>query len=81
MKSAVLLVLASVACCPLLCAADKNAAKSLPAPSSEKTYTFQTAPVAVYVQIHVFNDKKAAALSIVLGTHVSVTDGKAVYSW
>jgi hypothetical protein len=143
MKALRLFLLASAACCPLLSAAEK----ALPAPVSEKTYTFQQieaekvalkdkivrvelakllgkgslegdglihyiakdssggatpygqiafpkegleksgladpdkGPFAVYVRVHLFDDKKAAALHIAIGTHVSIADGKAVYSW
>ena len=38
-------------------------------------------PLAVYVRVHLFKDKKAAALCIAVGTHVSIADGKAAYSW
>ena len=147
MKAVRLLLLASVACCPLLSASEKDAGKSLPAPVSEKIYTFQQieaeklalkdkvvrielakllgkgalegdglihymakdtsgsttpygqiafpkeglektglaepdrGPLAIYVQVHLFDDKKAAALHIAVGTRVSMADGKAVYGW
>jgi hypothetical protein len=143
MKTLCILILAGVASCPLLLAAEK----ALPAPITEKIYTFQQieaekaalkdkvvrielakllgkgslegdglmhyiakdasgtatpygqiafpkeglektglagpdkGPVAVYVQVHLFEDKKAAALHIAVGTRVSVVDGKAVYGW
>ena len=38
-------------------------------------------PFTVYVRIHVFPEKKAAALSIAEGTKASMENGKAVYSW
>ena len=147
MKTLWVLLLVGAACSPLLRAADEEAGKSLPAPVSEKAYTFQQidaeklalkdrvvrielakllgkgslegdglmhyiakdtsgtatpygqvafpkdglektglaepdkGPVAVYVRVHLFEDKKAAALCIAVGTHVSVADGKAVYGW
>jgi hypothetical protein len=37
-------------------------------------------PFTVYARIHVFPEKKAAAISVVVGTHVSVENGKAAYS-
>jgi hypothetical protein len=38
-------------------------------------------PLTVYVRIRLFDDKKAAALAIAVGTHLSTTDGKATYGW
>ncbi len=38
-------------------------------------------PFTVYTQVHVFPEKKAAAISIAVGTHVAVENGKATYSW
>lgn len=39
-------------------------------------------PFTVYVRVHVFTEQKsAAAVSIALGTKVSMENGKAVYSW
>jgi hypothetical protein len=39
-------------------------------------------PFTVYVRIHVFTEQKsAAAVSIALGTKVSIENGKATYSW
>lgn len=38
-------------------------------------------PLAVYVRVHLFEDEKAAALCIAVGTQVSVAAGKAIYSW
>lgn len=38
-------------------------------------------PITLYVRIHLFDDKKAAALAIAVGTHLSTTDGKATYGW
>src|SRR6266478_7086827 len=35
----------------------------------------------VYTQVHVFAQKDAAAICIVVGTHVAVENGKATYSW
>src|SRR5437764_14469738 len=36
----------------------------------------------VYARIHVFTQQQdAAAISVVVGTHVSVENGKATYSW
>jgi hypothetical protein len=143
MKTLGILLLAGLAFCALLSAAEK----ALPAPVSEKIYTFQQieaekaalkdkvvrielakllgkgslegdglmhyiakdasgtatpygqiafpkeglektglanpdkGPLVVYVRVHLFEDKKAAALHIAVGTHVSVSDGNAVYSW
>jgi hypothetical protein len=37
-------------------------------------------PFSVCVRVHVFGGK-AAALSEAVGTHVSVTNGKATYGW
>jgi len=38
-------------------------------------------PFTVYARVHVFPEKKAAALCVALGTHVAVQNGKATYSW
>jgi hypothetical protein len=38
-------------------------------------------PFIVYARVHVFPEKKAAAISVAVGTHVSVDNGKATYSW
>jgi hypothetical protein len=38
-------------------------------------------PFTIYAQVHVFPEKKAAAISVAVGTHVAVEDGKATYSW
>ena len=39
-------------------------------------------PFTVYVRVHVFTEQKsAAAVSIALGTKVSIENGKATYSW
>ena len=38
-------------------------------------------PSTVYARVHVFPEKKAAAVSIVVGTKVSMENGKATYSW
>jgi len=39
-------------------------------------------PQTLYVRVRVFaEDRKAAAICIAVGTHVSVADGKATYSW
>src|SRR5438128_2890210 len=38
-------------------------------------------PLSVYVRVHVFSEKKAAAICIAVGTHVAVENGKATYSW
>jgi hypothetical protein len=38
-------------------------------------------PFTVYARIHLFSEKKAAAISEVVGTHVSIENGKATYSW
>ncbi|HEX8077365.1 MAG TPA: hypothetical protein VF511_06085 [Chthoniobacterales bacterium] len=147
MKRFPVLLVASAVCCSLIAAEEKDAAKPLPAPVSEKTYTFQqideqkatldekvvrvelarllgkgslegdgllhfiakdtsgtttpygqvafpkegvektgladpkAKPQIVYMQVHVFEDKKAAALSVAVGTQVSTADGKARYSW
>src|SRR4051812_7790248 len=147
MKTLPLLWLIGAACCSSLSAAGKDTEKSLPAPVSEKTYTFQQieaektalkdkivrvelakllgkgnlegdglihyiakdtsgtatpygqvaipkegldktglaeadkGPMAVYIRVHLFQHKEAAALHIIVGTRVSVADGKAVYSW
>jgi hypothetical protein len=38
-------------------------------------------PFTVYARVHVFPEKKAAAISVAVGTQVSVENGKATYSW
>jgi hypothetical protein len=38
-------------------------------------------PFTVYARVHVFSEKKAAAVSIVIGTKVSTENGKATYAW
>jgi hypothetical protein len=38
-------------------------------------------PFTVYARVHVFPDKKAAAICVAVGTHVTVENGKAAYSW
>jgi hypothetical protein len=39
-------------------------------------------PFTVYVRVHVFTEQKsAAAVSIALGTKVSMENGKGIYSW
>jgi hypothetical protein len=38
-------------------------------------------PFIVYARVHVFPEKKAAAICFVVGTHVAVENGKAAYSW
>ena len=39
-------------------------------------------PFTVYVRVDVFTEQKsAAAVSIALGTKVSIENGKAIYSW
>ncbi len=38
-------------------------------------------PFIVYAHVHVFPEKKAAAICFVVGTHVAVENGKATYSW
>ena len=38
-------------------------------------------PLTLYVRIHLFEDKKAAAIAIAVGTHLSTTNGKATYGW
>ena len=38
--------------------------------------------LTLYVRVHVFdNDKKAAAISVAVGTHLSTADGKVTYTW
>jgi hypothetical protein len=39
------------------------------------------APFTIYARIHVFADKKAAAICVAVGTHVARENGKATYSW
>jgi hypothetical protein len=36
-------------------------------------------PFIVYARVHVFPETKAAAISVVVGTHASVENGKATY--
>jgi hypothetical protein len=39
-------------------------------------------PFTIYARVHVFAEQKsAAAISVAIGTHVSVEGGKATYSW
>jgi hypothetical protein len=38
-------------------------------------------PLVLYVRVHVFDDKKAAAICIAVGTQLAMTAGKATYSW
>ena len=38
-------------------------------------------PFIVYARVHVFPEKKAAAICIAVGTHVAIENGKAAYSW
>ena len=38
-------------------------------------------PLSVYARVHVFSEKKAAAIYMAIGTHVAVENGKATYSW
>jgi hypothetical protein len=39
-------------------------------------------PFTIYARVHVFTEQKdAAAISLAVGTHVSVENGKATYSW
>lgn len=38
-------------------------------------------PFIVYARVHVFPEKKAAAICFVVGTHVAVENGRATYSW
>jgi len=38
-------------------------------------------PFIVYMQVHVFAQKDAAAICIAVGTHFAVENGKATYSW
>jgi hypothetical protein len=38
-------------------------------------------PFTVYARVHVFPEKKAAAICVAVGTHVAVENGKATYSW
>ena len=38
-------------------------------------------PYTVYARVHVFPEKKAAAICVAVGTHVAVENGKATYSW
>jgi hypothetical protein len=38
-------------------------------------------PFKIYARVHVFPEKKAAAISLAVGMHFSVESGKAIYSW
>jgi hypothetical protein len=38
-------------------------------------------PFKIYVRVHVFPEKEAAAICVAVGAHVSVENGKAIYSW
>lgn len=38
-------------------------------------------PYTVYARVHIFPEKKAAALCVAIGTRVAVENGKATYSW
>ena len=38
-------------------------------------------PFTVYARVHVFPEKKAAAICVAVGTRVAVENGKATYSW
>jgi hypothetical protein len=38
-------------------------------------------PFIVYARVHVFSEKKAAAICAAVGTRVAVENGKATYSW
>jgi hypothetical protein len=38
-------------------------------------------PFTIYARVHVFPEKEAAALCVAIGTHVTVENGKATYSW
>ena len=38
-------------------------------------------PYTIYARVHVFPEKKAAAICVAVGTHVTVENGKATYSW
>jgi len=38
-------------------------------------------PFSVYAWVHVFLEKKAAAVCVAVGAHVTVENGKATYSW
>jgi len=38
-------------------------------------------PFTLYARVHVFPEKKAAAICVAIGTHVSVENRKATYSW
>jgi hypothetical protein len=38
-------------------------------------------PFMVYARVHVFPEKKAAAICVAVGTHVAVENGRATYSW
>jgi hypothetical protein len=38
-------------------------------------------PFTIYARVHVFPEKEAAAICVAVGTHVTVENGKATYSW
>jgi hypothetical protein len=38
-------------------------------------------PFLVYARVHVFPERKAAAICVAIGTHVTIENGKATYSW
>ena len=38
-------------------------------------------PFTVYARVHVFPEKKAAAICVAVGAHVAIENGKATYSW
>ena len=38
-------------------------------------------PFTLYARVHVFPEKKAAAICVAIGTHVAVENRKAIYSW
>jgi len=38
-------------------------------------------PLTCYARVHVFPEEKAAAICVVVGTKVSMENGKAIYSW
>ena len=38
-------------------------------------------PYTIYARVHIFPEKKAAAICVAVGTHVAVENGKANYSW
>jgi hypothetical protein len=41
----------------------------------------RSGPFKIYARVHVFPDKEAAAICVAVGMHVSVENGKAIYSW